>query len=127
MRYSRLRRYKIKKTIEYFIEDITISSVAKNLKLNRKTVNSYYNEFGSLILEHSLREQKKELGKFELDESYFGARRVRGKRDRGAARKTPFLGVLKRNRKVFVTFVPNCSRKIIQGKILEDSMIYTDG
>lgn len=127
MRYSRLRRYKIKKTIEYFIEDITISSVAKNLKLNRKTVNGYYNEFESLILEHSLREQKKELGKFELDESYFGARRVRGKRDRGAARKTPFLGVLKRNRKVFVTFVPNCSRKIIQGKILEDSMIYTDG
>ncbi len=70
----------MKKIIEYFSEDITASSVAKLLKLNRKTVNSYYNEFRRLILEHSLREQEKELGEFELDESYFGARRVRGKR-----------------------------------------------
>ena len=82
MRYSRLSRYKIKKIIECFSEDITASSAAKILKLNRKTVNSYYNEFRRLILEHSLREQEKELGEFELDESYFGARLVKGKRGR---------------------------------------------
>ena len=122
MRYSRLSRYKIKKIIEYCSEDLTASSAAKILKLNRKTVNSYYNEFRSLILEHSLREQEKELGEFELDESYFGARRVRGKRGRGAAGKTPVFGLLKRNGKVFVTIVP-----IIQGKILEGSTIHTDG
>ena len=82
-------------------------------------------------MEHSLREQEKELGEFELDESYFGARRVRGKRGRGAAGKTPVFGLLKRNGKVFVTIVPNCSREellpIIQGKILEGSTIHTDG
>ena len=106
------------------------TSAGKILKLNRKTVNSYYNEFRRLILEHSLREQKKELGKFELYESYFGARRVRGKRGRGAAEKAPVSGLLKRNGKVFVTIVPNCSREelmpIIQGKILEGSTIHTD-
>lgn len=59
--------------------------MAKILKLNRKTVNSYYNEFRRLILEYSLSEQEKELGEFELDESHFGARRVRGKRGRGAS------------------------------------------
>ena len=131
MRYSRLSRYRIKKIIECFSEDITASSAAKILKLNRKTVNSYYNEFRRLILEHSLSEQEKELGEFELDESYFGARRVRGKRGRGAAGKTPVFGLLKRNGKVFVTVVPNCSREelmpIIQGKILEGSTIHTDG
>ena len=131
MRYSRLSRYKIKKIIECFSEDITASSSAKILKLNRKTVNSYYNEFRRLILEHSLREQEKELGEFELDESYFGSRRVRGKRGRGAAGKKPVFGLLKRNGKVFVTIVPNCSREelmpIIQGKILEGSTIHTDG
>ena len=114
-----MSRYKIKKIIECFSEDITASSAAEILKLNRKTVNSYYNEFRRLILEHSLCEQKKELGEFELDESYFGARRVRGKRGRGAAGKTPVFGLLKRNGKVFV---PSCSREellpIIQGKIL---------
>ena len=131
LRYSRLSGYKIKKIIEYFSEDITASSAAKILKLNRKTVNSYYNEFRRLILEHSLREREKELGEFELDESYFGARRVRGKRGRGAAGKTPVFGLLKRNGKVFVTIVSNCSREelmpIIQGKILEGSTIHTDG
>ena len=43
MRYSRLSRYKIKKIIEYFSEDITASSAAKILKLNRKTINNYTN------------------------------------------------------------------------------------
>ena len=131
MRYSRLSRYKIKKIIECFSEDITASSAAKILKLNRKTINSYYNEFHRLILDHSLHERKKELGEFELDESYFGARRVRGKRGRGAAGKTSVFGLLKRNGKVFVKIVPNCSREelmpIIQGKILEGSTIHTDG
>ena len=125
MRYSRLSRYKIKKIIKYFSEGITASSAAKILKLNRKTVNSYYNEFRRLILEHSLREQEKELGEFELNESYFGAYRVRGKRGRGATGKTPVFGLLKRNGKVFVIIVTNCSREelipIIQGKILEGS------
>ena len=131
MKYSRLSRYKIKKIIEYFSEDITATSAAKILRLNRKTINSYYNEFRKKILEYSLREQEKELGEFEQDESYFGARRVRGKRGRGAAGKTPVFGLLKRNGKVFVTVVPNCSREelmpIIQGKILEGSTIHTDG
>ena len=47
--------------------------------MKRKTVNSYYNEFRRLILEHLLREQERKLGEFELNESYFGARRIRGK------------------------------------------------
>ncbi len=71
------------------------------------------------------------MGEFELDESYFGAKRVRGKRGRGAAGKTPVFGVLKREGKVFVRIVPRCSREellpIIQGKILEGSTIHTDG
>ncbi len=56
------------------------------------------------------------------------ARRVRGKRGRGAGGKTSVFGLLKRKGKVFVT---NCSREeimlIIQGKILEGSTIHTDG
>ena len=88
-------------------------------------MNAYYNEIREKILQYTLKEQAKELGEFELDESYFGARRIRGKRGRGAAGKTPVFGLLKRNGKVFVTVVPNCSREelmpIIQGKILAGS------
>ena len=45
------------------------------------------------------------MGTFELDESYFGAKRVRGKRGRGAAGKTPVFGLLKRGDKVFTKIV----------------------
>ena len=62
MKYSRLSKYKIKKIIECFSEDITATSAAKILRLNRKTINNYYNEFRKKILEYSLREQEKELG-----------------------------------------------------------------
>ena len=34
-----------------------------------------------------------DTGVFELDESYFGAKRVRGKRGRGATGKTPVFGL----------------------------------
>lgn len=60
-----------------------------------------------------------------------GAKRVRGKKGRGAAGKTPVFGLLKRDGKVFVQIVKNCTRAelmpIIQGKILEGSTINTDG
>ena len=93
MKYSRLSKYKIKKIIECFSEDITASSAAKILKINRNTINAYYNRFRELIFEYSLKEQKQEIGEFELDESYFGARRIRGKRGRVAAGKTPVFGL----------------------------------
>ena len=45
--------------------------------------------------------------------------------------KTPVFGLLKRNGKVFVTVVLNCSKEslipVIQSKILEVSTIHTDG
>lgn len=38
-------------------------------------------------------------GEIEIDESYFGAKRIRGKRGRGAGGKTPVFGILKRDGK----------------------------
>jgi len=48
--------------------------------------------FRKLILERSPCEQEKALDEFELDESYFGVRRARGKRKQIAAGKHRFLG-----------------------------------
>ena len=131
MKYHRLSRYKIKRIILCFTEDVTASSASKILHINRNTINAYYHGIREKILHHSLQEREKELGEFELDESCFGARRVRGKRGHGAAGKTPVFRLLKRNEKVFVTIVPNCSKEelmpIIQGKIPEGSTIHTDG
>ena len=70
--------------------------------VNRNTVNSWYNDFRHKIMISVLAETRSECGEFEVDESYFGAHRVRGKRGRGAAGKTPVFGLLKRGGKVIV-------------------------
>ena len=65
-----------------------------------------------------LAETRTESGEFEVDESYFGAHRVRGKRGRGSAGKTPVFGLLKRGGKVIVRIVPVCSKESLMPIIL---------
>ena len=131
LKYNKISRYKIEKILRFFSEDLPAVKAAALLGHNRKTIDRYYNIFREKILQASIKEMEVVSGEIELDESYFGATRVRGKRGRGAAGKTPVFGVLKRNGKVFVSIVKNCSKAelmpIIQGKILEGSTIHTDG
>ena len=130
-KYSKLSTYKIKKILRCFSEDLPSVKTASLLKLNRRTVDRYYNLFREKILLASIKEMEVISGEVELDESCFGAKRIRGKRGRGAAGKAPVFGLLKRDGKVFVTVVKNCSKDelmpIIQGRILEGSTIHTDG
>lgn len=126
---QRISTAKFNLLITYFCEDFTSTTTSKLLNLNRKTIDRYYNYFRDLILKEC--EERAFLsGRVEADESYFGAKRIRGKRGRGAGGKIPVIGLLKRNGKVYTQIVQNCSRQelmpIIQGKVLEGSTIYTD-
>ncbi|MGL4981501.1 MAG: IS1595 family transposase, partial [Treponemataceae bacterium] len=131
MKFSRLSTYKVNKIVLCFSEDITATAAAKIVKVNRNTINSYYKFIREKIVQKAIAEAGKECGEFEVDESYFGARRVRGKRGRGAAGKTPVFGLLKRDGKVFVKIVENCTKEqlmpVVQGYILEGSTVHTDG
>ena len=106
-----------------FKNDLTATQAADICGVNRNTANRYYGLLRRAILSKSICEARREIGEYELDESYFGARRVRGKRGRGAAGKPPVFGLLKRGAKIYVTVVPDCSREsmmpIIKGLILE--------
>ena len=69
-------------------------------------------------------------GEIEIDESYFGAKRVRGKRGRGA-NKTPVFGMLKRNGQVYTQIVKGCSTNELLPILsnfadIENSTIYSD-
>ena len=127
----RISKYRVKKILKHFCVDLPASKTAELLGYNRKTIDRYYALFREGILEYQHQSLLPFAGEVELDESYFGARRVRGKRGRGAAGKTPVFGILKRGEKVFLTVVRSCSRDelmpIIQGQILEKSTLYTDG
>ena len=73
-----------------FALDLTASDAARLTGLSVRSVNDMY-----LLLRrrlHQLCPVPVELGgALELDESYFGPRRVRGKRGRGPAAKPLFL------------------------------------
>ena len=121
---------KFREILKYFSEDETASKASKYSGVNRNTINRIFKLIRERIVELSVKSAP-EVGEFEVDESYFGARRVRGKRGRGAAGKTPVFGILKRDGKVFVNVVKNCKKEqllpIIEGKVLEGSTIYSDG
>jgi transposase len=128
---SHISNKKFREIVRYFSLDFTATNTANLTKISRNSVNKIYSQIRQKILLCTNSEQEKFSGELELDESYFGAKRVRGKRGRGAAGKTPVFGLLKRDGKVFVQIVKNCTRSelmpIIQGKILEGSTINTDG
>ena len=121
---------KFREILKYFAEDETASKTSKYSRVSRNSVNKLFHKIRIRIAKISVASTP-ELGEFEVDESYFGAKRVRGKRGRGAAGKTPVFGILKRDGKVFVNVVKNCKREqlmpIIEGKVLEGSTIYSDG
>ena len=131
LKYNKISTQKINKILLLFSEDLTATKTARLLDLNRRTVDRYFAIFREKIYKYTCTENIKTSGVFECDESYFGAKRVRGKRGRGAAGKTPVFGLLKRNGKVYVKIVRNCSKEqlmpIIQGKVLEGSIVNTDG
>ena len=131
MKYRRLSEYKIKKIIECFSQDFAASKTAALLGINRNTINAYYQQLRRQIFLSALGRREKFSGSIELDESYFGARRVRGKRGRGACGKRAVFGIFKRRGKVQVDVVKNCSKKsllpLIKGKVHKGATLYTDG
>lgn len=126
---ARISRKKIRQVLRLFALDLTASQITVLTGLNRNTVNRYLTLIRRSIALHC--DSKSPFaGVVELDESYFGAKRVRGKRGRGAFGKTIVFGIYKRNGCVYTEIVPNCSRQtlyaIIKGKVLPASTIHTD-
>lgn len=112
-----------------FSLDLDAHKIAILTNLNRNTINRYVTLIRQRIAEFC--ESKTPFkGEIEVDESYFGAKRIRGKRGRGAAGKTPVFGILQRQGKVYTEIVPDCAKAtlqaIIRGKVAPDSIIHSD-
>ena len=132
---SKLSRYKVEKILECFCLDIDATKTAQLLRHNRKTINRYYGTFRQLIHEFQTREMDRFVGVVELDESFFGPTRVRGrpgprKRGRGST-KQPVFGIYERDGRIYTELVSNCSartlQKIIRGRVSPESVVMTDG
>ena len=78
--------------------------------VSRQSINKLFSCFRYRIATICEEETTYFQGEFEIGESYFGARRVRGIRGRGAKGKTIVFGILKRGGKVSVYLVENCKQ-----------------
>jgi transposase-like protein len=116
--------------LRLFSADLTATQIAQISSLNVNTVNRYLQ-----LIRHKIavecKNQAMLSGIIEADESYFGARRVKGKRGRGAYGKTIVFGLYKLNGNVYTEIVPDCSQAtlqaVIRGRVSVDSVINTDG
>ena len=135
IKYSKLSDYKIKKILKCFCSDIDATKTAEILGLNRKTINHYYRIFREVIFEKQQQDLSLFFGEIELDEAYFGAKRLRGvnmpqKRGRGTWKQAVF-GVFERDGRVYTELIPNAKsetlRKVIRGKVSLESIVFTDG
>lgn len=128
-RRSRIGEHKFRQIIRYFALDLTANRTAQLTGLTHKTVNQIYLKV-RVRLAQDCQRASPFSGTVEVDESYFGARRVRGKRGRGAAGKTIVFGIFKRNGKVYTEIVADCARKtlqaIIRGRVSVESVIHSD-
>ena len=111
--------------------DFTASDVAQLTGLTRKTVTLIFLRIRERIASECERASPYTDCEVEVDESYFGARRVRGKRGRGASGKTIVFGIFKRNGCVYTEVVPDCRKRtlqaVIRGRVALDTVIHSDG
>jgi len=128
-RRSKLSEAKLRQILRYFAMDLTATDCAQLSGVSVRSINTIY-----LRLRKRMAEQCEKVsplgGELEADESYFGPRRVRGLRGRGAGRKTVVFGLLKRGDSVYTEIVPDATKRtlqaIIRGKADIASIIHTD-
>ena len=127
---SKISEAKFRRIVKYFALDLTATECAHLSGISVRSVNSVYLRIRVRMAGWCAKASPLK-GELEADESYFGPRRVRGKRGRGAGRKTIVFGLLKRGNCVYTQIVPDASKAtlqaIIRGKVDPNSVINTDG
>jgi transposase len=128
---SRISEKKFREILRLFCIDIEATKVSEITGVSRPTINKIFDRIRERIAEDCQAHSVLGDGEIELDESYFGAKRVRGKRGRGAAGKIPVFGMLKRDGKVYTQIIKNCTiaeiLPIIEKRASKNSTLYTDG
>ena len=127
---SRISEKKFRQLVKLFSLDLDAVQISELSHLNRNTVNRYLKAIRTRIAKFCEVESPFN-GEVEIDESYFGAKRIKGKRGRGASGKTIVFGIFQRNGKVYTEIVPDARRKtlqdIVRGRVDLETVIHSDG
>ena len=127
---SHISENKFRLVLKCFTEDVCALDAAGIVRINRNTANRIYTLLRHRIVDLAALESPFS-GMIEVDESLFGARRIKGKRGRGAYGKTTVFGILERQGRVYTEIVSDCSKQtlqaIIRGHVASDAVIHSDG
>ena len=129
-RHSKISEARFRDLVRCFALDLTATQTAAVTGISVRSVNAIFLRMRRRMAEISERSSPF-AGVLEADESYFGPRRIRGKRGRGASGKTIVFGLLKRGNEVYTEIVPNASKAalqaVIRGRASPASVLHTDG
>ena len=130
MRKGRLSKYNQDRLIEHFVSGSTALTAASLCSVNRKTAAFFFLRLRAIIVLKLEAESEAMFGgEIEVDESYFGGKRI-GKGGRGAGGKIPVFGLLKRGGRVYTKIISDASSEtlipIINRKVIPDSIVYSD-
>ena len=92
---SRISEAKVREIVRYVAADLTALQAAALSGLIRNTVNRLYRGVRERML-LACEAQRQLFGIVEVDESFFGVRRVKGRRGRGAYGETVVFGNFER-------------------------------
>ena len=130
IKHTHISENKFRQILRLFCADLTSTQISEVTQINRNTINRILQLLRTRILKLTEEESYFEAGEIEVDESYFGAKRVRGRRGRGARGKTNVFGMKKRGNKFYTQIVNNCSAGelvlIIKELSPSDSTIYSN-
>ena len=131
---GRISERKFRDLLRLFALDITADRAAVLTGLNHKTAAALYGLL-RLRMAELAQQDCPFRGQVELDESYFGPTRQRGKpglgKGRGVKGKVPVFGIPERGGRVHCQIVKNCSKTtlldIIEGRVELSAEVVTDG
>lgn len=129
-KFSKISEPQFRQILRLFALDLTASDTARLTGISVRSINTLFLKLRQRLAAEC-EQQTPFDGVVELDESYFGAKRIRGKRGRDAGGKTIVFRVLKRGDKVYTEIVSDAPKatlqKVIRGHISIESVINTDG
>jgi transposase-like protein len=127
---SKISEAKFRQLARLFCVDLSAKQIAQVTGLNRNTVDRLLMGIRERVAA-ACEAWSPVSGEAGVDESYFGARRVKGARGRGALGKTIVFGLFKGQGRVYTEVAPDCSRAtprgIIRGRIEPGGVIHSDG
>lgn len=129
-RWAKISERKTRQIIKYFALDLTANKTAELVAMTHQSVNRIFLKIRERVAQEAERASPFSGCEVEVDESYFGARRVKGKRGRGAGGKTKVFGIFKRNGSVYTEIVPDCRKRTLQagirGRVSLDAVLHSD-